>query len=176
MRSAKTIAAAEGELLDKIWYNRHLVFKYNVENGIETCDPKIWKGALASAEKMRQKYGGEKIILSADVLDSEVRINGWQSDSGMKINTLIEKFLGDGLQRVCVTSIKCDGMLSGPDIDLYKKLQMEFPQIRFTASGGVSSEEDLIKLNEIDIDSVIVGKAIYENRISLARLAEITSE
>ncbi len=123
-----------------------------------------------------KKYGGEKIILSADVLGSEVRINGWQSDSGMKINTLIEKFLGDGLLRVCVTSIKCDGMLSGPDIDLYKKLQMEFPQIRFTASGGVSSEEDLIKLNEIDIDSVIVGKAIYENRISLARLAEITSE
>ena len=66
MRSAKTIAAAEGELLDKIWYNRHLVFKYNVENGIETCDPKIWKGALASAEKMRQKYGGEKNLLPED--------------------------------------------------------------------------------------------------------------
>ena len=91
-------------------------------------------------------------------------------------HALIEKFLGDGLQRVCVTSIKCDGMLSGPDIDLYKRLQRDFPQIRFTASGGVSSKEDLLKLNEIDIDSVIVGKAVYENRISLAELAEITSE
>lgn len=123
-----------------------------------------------------KKYGGEKIILSADVLGSKVRINGWQADSGMEINTLIEKFLGDGLKRVCVTSIKCDGMLQGPDLDLYKKLQNDFPKIRFTASGGVSKKEDLLKLNEIDIDSVIVGKAIYENRISLTDLAEITSE
>ena len=123
-----------------------------------------------------KKYGGEKIILSADVLGNKVRINGWQSDSGTDINGLIEKFLEDGLKRVCVTSIKCDGMLQGTDIELYKKLQKDFPSLKITASGGVSSKEDLIKLKDIDIDSVIVGKAIYEKRISLGELAELTSE
>ncbi len=123
-----------------------------------------------------KKYGGDKIILSADVLGTQVRINGWQSDGGIEINDLIKSFLKDGLQRVCVTSIKCDGMLQGTDVELYKTLQKDFPQIKITASGGVSSKENLLKLIDIDIDSVIVGKAIYEKRISLSELAELTSE
>ena len=131
-------------------------------------NPEIMSEAL-------KKYGGEKIILSADVLDDTVRIHGWQTSSQMTINNLIEKFLEFGLCRVCVTSIKCDGMLQGPDLSLYKKLMLDFPNLKFTASGGVSCFDDLLKLQDIGIDSVIVGKAIYEKKVTLEQLAEISS-
>ena len=123
-----------------------------------------------------QKYGGEKIILSADVMSGTVRINGWQSDGGITISQLINKFKDEGLKRVCVTSIKCDGMLHGPDTELYKSLLAEFPDLKITASGGVGSIDDLLKLSETGVDSVIVGKAIYERRVSLPELSALSSE
>lgn len=122
------------------------------------------------------KYGSDKIILSADVMGDMVRIHGWQDDANITISQLIGKFLEHGLKRVCVTAIKCDGMLQGPDIDLYKSLQQEFPGLKVTASGGVSGVDDLKRLIDIDIDSVIVGKAIYEGRVTLQQLSELTSE
>ena len=123
-----------------------------------------------------QKFGGEKIILSADVMGNTVRINGWQSDGGITISQLAAKFLDAGLKRLCVTSIKCDGMLQGPDIELYKKLSREFPDLKITASGGVGSLDDILRLQDTGISSVIVGKAIYEKRVSLSELASLTSE
>jgi phosphoribosylformimino-5-aminoimidazole carboxamide ribotide isomerase len=121
-----------------------------------------------------KKYGGEKIILSADVSVETVMINGWQTPSDFTIDSLIAKFLPDGLKRICVTSIKCDGMLQGPDTELYKRLVREYPGLKVTASGGVSSVDDLIKLQDTGVDSAIVGKAIYEKKISLNELAQIS--
>lgn len=124
--------------------------------------------------KCLEKYGAEKIILSADVNGDMVRINGWQDDANITINKLIEQFLPAGLQRVCVTAIKCDGMLSGPDIILYKRLKEQYPDLKITASGGVSDISDLERLTEIGCHSAIVGKAIYEKRITLSQLAKIS--
>jgi phosphoribosylformimino-5-aminoimidazole carboxamide ribotide isomerase len=101
-------------------------------------------------------------------------INGWQTPSDFTIDSLIAKFLPDGLKRICVTSIKCDGMLQGPDTELYKRLVREYPGLKVTASGGVSSVDDLIKLQDTGVDSAIVGKAIYEKKISLNELAQIS--
>ncbi len=123
-----------------------------------------------------EKYGSDKIILSADVMGDMVRIHGWQDDANITISQLVKKFIDHGLQRVCVTAIKCDGMLKGPDIELYKKLQSEFPSLKITASGGVSGLKDLQNLADINLHSAIVGKAIYENRVTLKELAQLTSE
>ncbi|MBR4441525.1 MAG: 1-(5-phosphoribosyl)-5-[Bacteroidales bacterium] len=124
--------------------------------------------------KCLEKYGPDKIILSADVNGETVRINGWQSDAGTTIGELIEKFLPAGLQRVCVTAIKCDGMLNGPDIVLYKRLQEKYPDLKITASGGVSDMGDIERLAQTGCHSVIVGKAIYEKRVTLQQLANFS--
>ncbi len=126
--------------------------------------------------KCLEKYGPEKIILSADVNGDTVRIHGWQDDAGITINELIDKFLPAGLQRVCVTAIKCDGMLNGPDLVLYKRLKDKYPSLKITASGGVSGISDLERLVETGCDSAIVGKAIYEKRVTLEELAKISKQ
>jgi len=123
-----------------------------------------------------KKYGSDKIILSADVMGDMVRIHGWQDDANVTIYQLIESFMESGLTRACVTAIKCDGMLQGPDFALYNDLQKRYPGLKVTASGGVSGIEDLQRLADTNIHSVIVGKAIYEKRVTLNQLANLTSE
>jgi phosphoribosylformimino-5-aminoimidazole carboxamide ribotide isomerase len=130
----------------------------------------------ALLESCLAKYGADKVILSADVMGEMVKIRGWQDDAGVTIYELIDKFLPAGLSRVCVTAIKCDGMLQGPDFALYKGLMERYPSLKFTASGGVSSITDLERLRDMDVHSVIVGKAIYEKRVTIAQLANLTSE
>lgn len=130
----------------------------------------------ALMESCLAKYGSDKVILSADVMGDMVRIHGWQDDANVTIYQLIDKFIPAGLSRVCVTAIKCDGMLQGPDFALYNDLKAKYPTLKFTASGGVSSLTDLEKLRDMDVHSVIVGKAIYEHRVTLQQLVNLTSE
>jgi phosphoribosylformimino-5-aminoimidazole carboxamide ribotide isomerase len=115
-------------------------------------------------------FGAEKIILSADVLDRQVKINGWTSGSVFTIDDLIESYLPYGLQYVTCTDISKDGMLLGTNIDLYKSLKSKFPALKIIASGGVSSLKDIADLTKIGVDAAIVGKAIYENKIALKDL------
>jgi phosphoribosylformimino-5-aminoimidazole carboxamide ribotide isomerase len=115
-------------------------------------------------------FGSEKIILSADVNEEQIAIHGWQEKSELSIYDLINSF-GQQLQFVTCTDIATDGMLNGPNLTLYKKLLTEFPLHKITASGGVSSLEDVDALKRIGVDGVIIGKAIYENKISLDQLS-----
>jgi phosphoribosylformimino-5-aminoimidazole carboxamide ribotide isomerase len=119
------------------------------------------------------KFGPEKIILSADVLDRQVKINGWTTDSIFTIDQLMESYIPHGLKYVTCTDISKDGMLNGTNVDLYKSLLLKFPSIKVIASGGVSCVDDLESLAKIGVDGVIVGKAIYENRITLEQLIKI---
>jgi phosphoribosylformimino-5-aminoimidazole carboxamide ribotide isomerase len=116
------------------------------------------------------KFDAEKIILSADVLDQQVKINGWTADSVFTIDQLIENYIPHGLKYMTCTDISKDGMLKGTNVDLYSALGLKFPQLKIIASGGVSSLADIAALSEIGVDGVIVGKAIYENRITLEEL------
>ncbi|HCM74813.1 MAG TPA: 1-(5-phosphoribosyl)-5-[(5-phosphoribosylamino)methylideneamino]imidazole-4-carboxamide isomerase [Cytophagales bacterium] len=132
--------------------------------------------AVKEPEKLKgwmKEYGPENFILSADVLGDNVQINGWQDDSKLCLNDLITRF-EPALEYIACTDIGTDGMLSGPNFGLYKKLINRFPNIKIIASGGVSSIEDLIQLQYIKVDSVIIGKAIYEGRIKLADLKPLT--
>ena len=127
-------------------------------------------------EEWLKEFGGEKIILGADLRDGKVSVNGWLEDSELTIDDIISRFIPFGLKEAIVTDISKDGMLAGPNVELYKGLQNRFPEITFTVSGGISGIDDIRSLNSLGLPRVIVGKAIYENRISLSDLREFTSK
>ncbi len=114
------------------------------------------------------RFGADQLILGADVRDGKVAVKGWQESAGLSASALIAGF--EGLQEVICTEISRDGMLGGPAFNLYKSLQTEFPSVAFTASGGISSMDDLRALDAMGMPRAIVGKAIYENRISLEEI------
>lgn len=131
--------------------------------------------AVKSPELMEEwlkEFGGEKIILGADLRNGKVAVSGWLEDSPLSADDLINRFLPFGLKEAIVTDISKDGMLQGPSTELYLELSRRYPEIIFTVSGGISSMADIENLNRLGLPRVIVGKAIYENRIPLAEITD----
>jgi phosphoribosylformimino-5-aminoimidazole carboxamide ribotide isomerase len=133
-------------------------------------------GSIAVKEQPKvirwiSEFGSEKIILSADVKNNMIAISGWQENSSLPITGFLRDYVQNGIQYVTCTDISTDGMLTGPNIELYKTLILSFPQLHLVASGGVSNMDDLQELRRIGVDGVIVGKAIYEGRVKLEELA-----
>jgi phosphoribosylformimino-5-aminoimidazole carboxamide ribotide isomerase len=122
------------------------------------------------------KYGPENFILSADVRNENVMINGWLESANYRVLDLADQFIKDGLSYLTCTDIGSDGMLKGPNFDLYKKIRERFPSLKINASGGISSVKDLEKLKEIGVHGAIIGKAIYEGRISLKQLKKLAGK
>jgi phosphoribosylformimino-5-aminoimidazole carboxamide ribotide isomerase len=119
------------------------------------------------------QFGTDRIILSADVKNEMISIDGWQQNSAINIVSFLRDYIQRGIMHVTCTDIRTDGMLTGPNVELYKKILLNFPQLHLIASGGVSSLEDLHELKQIGADGAIVGKAIYEGRIALKELKNI---
>lgn len=117
-----------------------------------------------------EKYGSDKIVLSADVKDEQIAISGWLETSAISISDFVDDYLKRGISYITCTDISTDGMLQGPNTSLYAKLMKAFPSIKLIASGGVSGMDDLAALDKINVDGVIVGKAIYEGRVRLEDL------
>ena len=119
-----------------------------------------------------EEHGPEKIILGADIRDGKVATHGWTEDSDSDAHGLIRKFIPHGLSQVICTDISRDGMLQGPSFGLYESLRRSFPGMTITASGGIASMDDIMRLDSLGIDNAIAGKAIYEGLISLEEIAE----
>ena len=117
-----------------------------------------------------EQYGGDRLILGADVNNGRVAINGWLEESKQTIEALIDHFTPHGLREVICTDIAKDGMLQGPSFDLYTRLQTAYPELDIIVSGGISAMSDIQHLNEMNLRHVIVGKAIYEECITLEEL------
>jgi phosphoribosylformimino-5-aminoimidazole carboxamide ribotide isomerase len=126
-------------------------------------------------EKWLADYGPEKIILGADVLDGKIAISGWQEDSNWELHEFIRHYHSKSIRYVISTDVSKDGVLSGPAVDLYKKMVKEFPDLEVMASGGVSGMADIYELDKLPLHGVIVGKAIYENRISLKEIEDFAA-
>ena len=121
-------------------------------------------------ENWIQSYGSDKIILGADCKNEKIAVSGWLEESDLNVIPFISKYQSKGIDYVICTDISKDGMLEGPSFDLYKRILSEVSSIRLIASGGISEFDELPKLAEMGCEGVIIGKAIYENRISLKEL------
>ena len=119
-----------------------------------------------------QQYGAQRVILGADIRDGKVSTHGWLKDAGVGVNELVEEFLPFGLSQLICTDISKDGMLQGPNFELYTQLQECFPSVDVTLSGGISSMADIECADKLGIRAAIVGKAIYEGHITLKNLEE----
>lgn len=117
-------------------------------------------------------FGSEKIILGADCLNRKIATQGWLKTSTIDIIDFIKKYQENGVENCICTDISKDGMLEGPSLNLYKEIK-EKTNIKLIASGGIACIEDLIRLKELGCFGTIVGKAIYENKITLKEIGKL---
>jgi phosphoribosylformimino-5-aminoimidazole carboxamide ribotide isomerase len=132
---------------------------------IAVKQPQIFKEWLV-------KFGPSKIILGADANNEKIAISGWQEESDEELIPFVKSYMKDGVSYVICTDIAKDGMLQGPSFDLYQKMLKELPNVKLIASGGISKFEELPKLAALGCEGTIIGKAIYEHKISLKQLEE----
>jgi len=116
------------------------------------------------------KFGADKIILGADCNNEKIAVSGWQEESDLEVIPFIKNYQSKGISYVICTDISKDGMLEGPSFELYQRILENTPKIKLIASGGISTFDEIPKLADMNCEGVIIGKAIYENRISLKQL------
>ena len=121
------------------------------------------------------RYGPDRFFLGADVKKEKITVSGWLEQTDIWVYDFIEKYMQKGLNRIFCTDVSKDGALEGPSLELYGNIVKKFPALHFVASGGVSSADDLYQLEEAGCKGVIVGKAIYEGRITLEELKSFVS-
>ncbi len=151
--------------------------KQQVENILQKGIQRVVIGSIAVLQPKEVKswlreFTGEKIVLALDVRINDDNIpiaalHGWQTPSEKTLWELLDDYQDSGLKHVLCTDILCDGMLQGPNIDLYQQCVKRYPTLSFQASGGVSSLHDLQALVKIPVAGVIIGKALYENKFTL---------
>lgn len=124
-------------------------------------------------EEWLMEFGTQRFMVGADVLEGKIKIGGWLEDGGIDIFAFIGKMLSVGVTNIFCTDISKDGAMEGPSIDLYKQIMENHPEVNLVASGGVSDINDVLALQEIGCSGVIIGKAIYEGKVSLKELLKI---
>lgn len=125
-------------------------------------DVKVWIDA----------YGPDRFIFGLDVCDGTIRVSGWREDSGVALDDALGNLLELGVSRVMSTDIRRDGLLAGPAVNLYQDLCARYPQLHIVASGGVTTADDVRELASVGVREVIVGKALYSNRIQASDISE----
>lgn len=182
---AKAKKVVNFKVLDKIASKTSL--KIDFGGGVQTDDDikavfnsganQVTAGSIAVkncelVEEWLKTFGSEKIILGADAKDEKIAVSGWQETSDIWLYDFLEEYVSKGVRYTISTDVAKDGMLKGPNVDMYRIMKDQFPDLNIIASGGVSEFKDIEILAELDIFGVIVGKAIYENRISLKEIEQ----
>jgi len=149
----------------------------DVKIAFESGANQLTGGSIAVQEPARflswlEQYGSERILLGADANQRMIATHGWLTSSEIDVLDFIRSFNKKGIQSVVCTDISKDGMLQGPALDLYEEIIQE-TSVQLIASGGVSSIDDLQKLKELGCAGAIIGKAIYEGRITLGELRQL---
>ena len=118
-----------------------------------------------------EEYGSDRIVIALDHKDGYLMVKGWQEQTRHRLSDSLRDFTEQGYQWFLVTNIDHDGTLEGPDTETYKQISTG---AKIIASGGVSSLQDITRLKETGVKSIVVGKALYENRFTLAKAMEAT--
>lgn len=172
------IASKTGLIID---FGGGIKSRQDIETAFNSGASMVTVGSIAVTdpglvEEWLDEYTPDRIILGADVKGENIAINGWIESSGNSLYPFIEKYMSMGIRRCVCTDISRDGMLSGPSVELYKKILQRFPDLFLTASGGVSCYNDLLELKEAGLPSAIIGKAYYEGKITIEQLAVLANE
>jgi len=122
------------------------------------------------------RFGPNRFMLGADVRNEMIMVSGWLEKSSLSLMPFLETQIKQGISNVFCTDISKDGKLEGPAVDLYRKIKLAFPVLNLIASGGVSSMDDIHALVKAGCNGVIIGKAIYEGRISIQDLEAYINE
>ena len=181
---AKTKHIVNQSVLEKIASNTSLIIDFgggvqsdeDIEIAFNSGASMVTGGSIAIRNKELftswiTKYGADKIILGADCKDHKIAVSGWQEATSVEVIPFIGDYNQKGISKVVCTDISKDGMLQGPSIDLYKDILNVFPNLYLIASGGVSCFQDILDLEKSGVPAVILGKAIYENRVTLKELS-----
>ncbi len=184
LEGAKAKSVINLKILQLIASNTNLIIDFG--GGIKTDEDLekvflsgaslVTVGSIAVKEPKKfkswiNKYGGDKIILGADVKNQKLAISGWTDITDINLFDFVKNTREYGIKYILCTDISKDGMLKGTSIELYKTLNAKFPDLNIIASGGVTNINEIEKLNELNIYGVIIGKAIYEGLISLKDLS-----
>ncbi|HML63893.1 MAG TPA: 1-(5-phosphoribosyl)-5-[(5-phosphoribosylamino)methylideneamino]imidazole-4-carboxamide isomerase [Dysgonomonas sp.] len=181
---AKAKHIVNQSVLEKIASNTSLIIDFgggvqsdeDIEIAFNSGASMVTGGSIAIRNKELftswiTKYGADKIILGADCKDHKIAVSGWQEATSVEVIPFIGDYNQKGISKVVCTDISKDGMLQGPSIDLYKDILNAFPNLYLIASGGVSCFQDILDLEKSGVPAVILGKAIYENRVTLKELS-----
>ncbi len=149
----------------------------NVQSVFNAGAAMISIGSLAVKDpvlffQMINEFGPECFLPGADVLFKKIKIHGWKEETGIDVFDFINGIISKGIGQIFCTDISKDGMMEGPSIALYKEIISEFPSLHLIASGGISCFDDLLILDKIGCTGAIVGKAIYEEKITLQQIED----
>ena len=182
---AKSSGLVNHKILEKIASGTDLKIDFgggiksdeDIRIAFESGAQQVTGGSIAVKNRERflswlKQYGADKLILGADCKNRKIASNGWQENSTVDILEFIKSYEEFGIKHVVSTDIAKDGMLEGPAFDLYDEI-MEQTAVDLIASGGVSSLNDLIELRAKGCSGAIVGKAIYEGRITMDEISEL---
>jgi len=166
----KEIAAISGMKVD---FGGGIRSRESFKTVLDAGADRVSIGSLAvtrpyELEEWLSDFGADRVILGVDVKNEKVAYHGWQSESAISWQEFIGYWLGKGINRTFCTDVDRDGTLNGPAVDLYRRIIRQFPGIDLIASGGVSGPEDIELLEQAGLKGVIVGKAIYEGRLSVS--------
>ena len=183
LEGTKSAAIVNGEVLERLASNTNLTIDFGgglkseeaIKMAFELGAKQVSLGSIAVkspelVEGWIEQFGPDKIILGADVDNGKIAVNGWQETTQVELEEFVNKYQQKGICNVICTDISRDGTLEGSAIALYQQLINQFPKINWIASGGVTSFEELGLLAKAGLEGAIIGKAIYENKITLKQL------
>lgn len=171
------------QVLDKITSNTSLEVDFggglqsdsDLEMAFNAGAKQITGGSIAVKNKKLfeswiSKFGPDKIILGADCKEGMIAVSGWQETTEISVFDLIKEYTEKGILYCICTDVAKDGLLQGPSFELYQEIRTKFPAMKLIASGGVTTIEDIEKLDDMGVYGAIIGKAFYEGRIKLSDL------
>ena len=119
-----------------------------------------------------ENYGSEKIILGADSKEGKIAISGWAEVTDLDLHRFLSKYVDRGIRYSICTDVAKDGMLQGTNLNMYRMIKQKLPQLFLIASGGVTQLDEINSLDQIGVNGVIIGKALYEGKIELDQLKD----
>ena len=149
----------------------------DLKTAFECGAHQITAGSIAVREEeivlqWLEEYGSSKIILGADSKEGKIAVSGWKEVTDINLHRFLSKYVDLGIRSAICTDVSRDGMLQGTNLNLYRAIKQKIPQLFLIASGGVIQKSEIENLDQIGVNGVIIGKALYEGLIKLSDLKD----